>query len=404
MPICDFKAKAAQAYKSCMNDESISTANKNSLASFSKIYREPKYRPATQAKFYAHIRFFLRKTKDAKKDMHDPEVINQIFADLSENLSPGYYASVINCTNRYVRWLNDGIKPRGFKDITAPDKRSQRRNLVKDDMWEWEDGKNAASLTTSVQLKAILLTQLNGGLRPSEFVDLNYGDVEVSKPFIILHIRDGKTGPREVILYYAVPYLLKWLNLHPTKRKDDPLWVMENSEKSHRKGDCSNDRQPFSIRRYQYPALKKRIRVLAGKAGIQKPTDLYTLRHSCARLLKLWGVQAEEAAKNMGHSLFEFTETYGRLDTNDRQERHGRAYGVSLEQKTKTMKETLGCKRCDYVNEPGTEHCQQCGAALNLKKALEEEQEKEKQLEQMTELVVEAKLNEIMKKHGLSRT
>ena len=153
------------------------------------------------------------------------------------------------------------------------------------------------SKTSSMQLKAAFLTQLDAGLRPSEFIDLNYSDVTVKKDIVIFDIRDGKTGSRHCARYRCVPFFTRWYEAHPTKKQDDPLWIAEfNTKRSSKEAR----RPEYEIRRYKYDALVKRIRTMVQKAGIEKPTDFYTLRHSSCYLDKIENVPIEIAAKRHG--------------------------------------------------------------------------------------------------------
>lgn len=373
MPILDYAKSAESAYKSIINDEQISDTNKEYAKKFDKVYKI-QVRPATRAKFWRHLKFFLRETDDCKTLFDNPDAVNELFAKLHKELGVSYYITIINVTNRFVKWLNDDVKPRGFKDVKSPKKSLQRRKLNKSDMWEWEDGVNVGKQTTSAQVKAMIMTQLNLGARPSEFIDLRYGDIETKGKFMVVHIRDGKTGGREAILFYAVPYLARWLNEHPSKKKDAPLWLVENAKNSHVKDEQGNFKQgkQGQIIQANYATLKKRLEYLVRKAGLSKRTDFYTLRHSCARLLRLWGVPVEECAKQLGHSVKEFTETYGRLDTSDREARHAKALGVSTDVKDAKPQEPVACPKCEQVNPPEKEQCSRCGSPMTLKKALAE--------------------------------
>ncbi len=193
-------------------------------------------------------------------------------------------------------------------------------------MIKWEEGIELSKATPSIQMKAVILTQLDGGFRPSELIDLNYGDIEIKKDFIICNVKDGKTGSRTVILFRGVPYLVRWLQNHPTKKSNDPLWVSERD----------------NITRYNYAALIKRVKDIGFKSRINipsdekrgikeiinKPLDFYNLRHSACLIAKLDNIPLEEAAKKFGHSVEFFTNTYGRMDTSGSIARLGKSYGI----------------------------------------------------------------------------
>lgn len=149
------------------------------------------------------------------------------------------------------------------------------------------------SWTYSPQIKAQILTQLDGGFRPSEFEDLKYGNIQVEEDAIIVFVDGGKTGRRVVVLRRCREYLLQWLAVHPSKKTEDPLWVLENptlSRKTH-----SSDVIP-----YEYVNIRSRLNRLAKKHGFTKPVDFYNLCHSSCVLDKLDNLPVDLAANGTG--------------------------------------------------------------------------------------------------------
>jgi len=377
MPIVDYERQAELAKQRLYSRQDISKTNKKYLDKFFDGYAVS---PARIKIFCKHIHYLMKIHNDIKAAMTDKDRINKEFRQLREELSQNYYNTVVNVSNRFVRWLNDGVKPKGFVDIKEIGKKKERRRkLSRDDMVTWEDGLRIIKQTNSVQFKALLMTQLDGGFRPSELVDLNYGDIDVKpKDFFIAHIKDGKTGERDTILFKSVPFLQRWLQLHPTKKKSDPLWITEYPLNSHRK-----DAQSKDINRYQYSAIRKRITELFDKAKVKKPCDFYNLRHSACYLAKLDNIPLEEAAKKFGHSTEFFTNVYGRLDTGDSVKRLKKHYGMVEEQKKKEL--NIRCSTCDTVNRPSTEICEKCGTPLTMAKALELDRSKDLEMSALKE-------------------
>jgi len=376
MPIIDYKHNAELAEIEFFKHEDITKKNKDLVKQFLEVYDVS---PARKAIFLKHIKLLLQKTDDISQDMNDRDKINKIFKQLRDELNLSYCSTVINVSLRFVRWLNDRLnddenKPKGFKDIQNLSKKKQKRALKPSDMITWEDGQKLIKQTNSIQIKAVLMMQLDGGFRPSEFIDLKHGDCERKKDFIIVTVRDGKTGSRLVTLYKSVPYLFAWLQNHPTKKNNDPLWVQEKN--THGK-----------IIQFHYPALQKRIRQLGERANIDKPLDFYNLRHSACVISKLDNVPEELAAEKFGHSIEYYTGTYGRLSSEDRMKRYSKVYGNGEEEEAK-KKDTknIECQRCGTINLPGSdgaEFCTKCNAALNLGKALEVEKENENKVKEL---------------------
>ena len=387
MPIVDYEKLAQRSELAFFSDKDISDKNKKVIRRYLERYD---VRPATKNKFFKHIGILLSRVPDLEESMHDREFINKVFCNLRESISPGYYGTVINVSKALVRWLNDGELPKGFRDIRYVSKSKARRLLGKEEMWTWEDGLKFSKYSHSNQITAALLTQLDAGFRPSEFIDLKYGDVKIYKDIVIFLIRSGKTGARDVPCHRCVPYFLRWYNEHPTKNHDDPLWVMEYSYKSHQAGMAKRGKQD----KYEYPALLKRIRTVAEKANIIKPTDFYSLRHSSCRLDKKENVPLELAAKRHGHCVEFFVEVYGQEDEEERAVRLKSHY-EHVSQTNHNVKINRTCYRCGHINQPNEEICYKCSAPLTLNKAIESDKSKEYELVKQESERLKIKVSEL---------
>ncbi len=352
MPIIDYKKLSEKSTESFYNRQDISEQNKEYIRKFLKSYNRSYARIDI---FIRHTVYFLKYSKDIMNEMNNRDKINDIFNEIRKE-HPKSYSTIVNVTNTFARWLNDGDKPIGFKDIKNISKGNQKRDLNPVDMLNWDDCNKLASSTNNIQFKAIIATQIDGGFRPSEFIDLNYGDMKVKKEFIIARVRDGKTGSRNVILWRAVPHLLRWMQNHPSKKENDPLWIKENNR--GRKAE-----------KYDYYAIQKRLKELGNGIGFRKPLDFYNLRHSACYLSKMDNVPEEIAAEKFGHSIQYYTATYARLSSDDVIERFSRHYDVSVERKD--PEKNILCRKCDFVNMASSEFCEKCGSALSMKVALE---------------------------------
>ena len=358
MAIVDYSARWKQKLDNILKDKSISEDNKKTLKKFWMAYNVSEARKDI---FLGHIIFLLQDSKNIIKDMQNRDKVNRMFNEFRKKLGNARYITLVNISCRFVRWLNDNNKPKGFTDVKSISSSKMKRKLMPNDMITWEDNLNMSNATNSIQIKAVIPTQLDGGFRPSEFESLNYGDAEQKKEVIVVNVRDGKTGQRLVILYRAAPYLSRWLMAHPTKKKSDPLWIREFDTKARKVTGSSE--------RYAYTSMAKRVKELGKKIKLDKPLDFYNFRHSACVLAKLDNLPLDECAKKFGHSVKFFTETYGRLTTDDSIERITKVYGLS-EEKAKIEINRI-CPKCEFKNVPSSEICERCSSPLSLKKALE---------------------------------
>lgn len=375
MPIVDYKALSTKEKNKLLSNDLISKANKSYIQDFLDSYDVS---PARLRLFCVNITYLLQDSKDIKIEMLDRKIINQKFSKLREQKGISHYSTIVNVSNRFVTWLNDGAKPKGFTDIKNTNKKTQRRmnnRLFTKDLLSWDDGLLLAKQTDSPQFQAIIMTQLDGGFRPSEFIDLSFDDVRLDSQHLVVTIKTGKTGFREVILTKSAPYLQRWLNMHPTKNGKDPLWIMEKRS--------NKDRKDSVYKKYQYHAIKKRIHQYALSAGIKKPVDFYAFRHSSAHLKKTAGVSVDLGAKMMGHSVQNYTEVYGTTDTKEDIERLDKVYNKN---KKRTKNEPIKCEICSTLNVSGADICEKCRNPLSITKALEIIQKKDVDKAQMKTL------------------
>ncbi len=352
MPIIDYGAKADKLEKSLFESKKISRKNKRLLQRFLTSYNVSQ---ARRSIFMERIRFLLEASPDVEELIKDRDEINLIFRGFRSKYSPATCNTYSNVAIRFGRWLNDGVLPTGFQDISRQRKLKEKRALNPSDMLSWEEGLALAERSPSIQIKAIVLTQLDAGFRPSEFVDLNYGDVSVLDKVVVFHIRNGKTGSRDVVAYRAAPHFLRWYYAHPTKRQEDPLWIKEYAHPSR-----ANE---YVIQRYKYDAIRKRIASLAFRCGIKKPLDFYNLRHSSCALDKIDNLPVELAADRHGHSVKYFTNVYGRLSTKDVIKRFKLHYGEHVESDQIRGNET--CEVCQYPNSSKAMNCVRCSSPMN---------------------------------------
>lgn len=346
----NYEAKARRLEQRLFEREDISDINKKILRRFLLAYDVSW---ARRIIFIQKIRPLMIRFKDVHGALSDRDGINDLFAELRQRYRPATYSTYITVTNRFLTWLNAGKKAPATCDLKAKRGKDMKRDLRPEDMLTWKDGEQIAAATSNLQMAAIVLTQLDCGFRPSEFIDLNYGDVQVRTGLAIFHVRDGKTGGRSVVARRCVPALLKWLESHPGRRAEDPLWVCE----SQIRADGSHN---VRLPRYAYGAIRKRIRCIGERLGIRKPLDFYGLRHSSCVLDKIDNLPTDLAAQRHGHSVKHFVDTYGRLSVDDDMRRFHSHYGMETEEVPQKA-EPVNCPTCHHVNAQSNQWCGRCG-------------------------------------------
>ncbi len=119
--------------------------------------------------------------------------------------------------------------------------------------------------------KAMIAVLYESGTRRGEFMNLRIRDVVFDDYGAVIKVK-GKTGERRIRLVSSVPYLLRYIDVHP--QKDDPnahLWVKMGYPG---KGEPVN-----------YNTFSAQLKKIAKKAGIKKRIHMHLFRHSRATIL-----------------------------------------------------------------------------------------------------------------------
>ena len=366
---------AEKGKRKFMDDPNISQANKDIVTDFLPDYHVAH---ATKQILFQSLRIFLAKTNDISKDMHDKETMNKVFREIYKE-KPGYFETIRKAAKKFCKRINDDELPKAVKQALNKFKiEENKRDLATKSLLLWEDGLKMVAATNSVQLKCIIALQLDCGLRPSEVVNLDYGDIERKNDFIVVKVREGKTGKRDVVCWRCVPFVLKWLMAHPSQKDNAPLWIQEHNNEG-------------KIKRYTYPAMLKQIKGIARLSKIEKNVDFYALRHSSCFLDKLENIPLDVAADRHGHSVKYLTKIDGKLDSDAVIKRIRKHKGMSKKEEEEAER-NITCTKCQFINPPKIDFCEQCNSPLTMKKALELEDKRNKEMQQF---VLEAVRTEI---------
>ena len=224
---------------------------------------------------------------------------------------------------------------------------------------------------------ALILTLFESGCRISEFTNIQKEDVKITNEGIELFIRKGKTGQRRIFFVEATKYLAAWLDRHPARNKNAPLWTSERSSKPLTDG-----------------AIDKRIRLAVGKLNkyskenhiplFSKPFNCHNFRHS--RASELGGEPGMTEAimcKYFGWELgSDMPRTYIHLSDEQVKKAVLKTYGKAVVE-DKKIETHRTCQRCKEENPIGLNFCGRCGSDLNSGKVVKSMAEMQDKLDKM---------------------
>jgi integrase len=151
--------------------------------------------------------------------------------------------------------------------------------------------------TDSPKYRAIFMLAYGAGLRVSEITALQVADIDSQR--MLIHVREGKTGPRHVMLS---PRVLEALRAYwKTARPKGPSLFPGRS----RSANPSLSRE----------AVNRVLLKVARKAGIHKRVYPHMLRHCFATHMLETGADIRSVQVLLGHARIESTTTYLHLSS-----------------------------------------------------------------------------------------
>ena len=314
----------------------------------SKIQQNPKYSPHTKHTYKILIRRFfkwLRKTEDYPEE---------------------------------VKWIKTNVS------------RSERKLPCEGDLLNEKDVQKLISFAGHPRDKAFISMLWESGGRIGEIGNLQLKHIQFDKYGILITVK-GKTGSRKIRLISSTPYLSTWMNNHPFRNDPNaPLWINIGTFKHHKMMHYRNMRQ---------------LVVNLGKtAAIGKRCNPHSFRHARATFM----------ASHL--TEFQMNQYFGWIQGSDMPSTYvhmnGREVdgailamnGIKQEEKKADLIQPMICPRCDTINSADSKHCNKCGGVLDVRAAMElEENEKERKgMDKwlnllMKDKVVQERMMEIMK-------
>jgi site-specific recombinase XerD len=211
----------------------------------------------------------------------------------------------------------------------------------------------------SVRELAIVTLLYHTAARPSEFLGLRVGDVEVSGDGSLYFTVAGKTGTRKLPLAAdetATQVFLDWVNRHPCGTdRERSLWLNSRGE-------------PLLLETLSIMLMR-----LSKRAGI-RPVVPKLFRKAKLSHMADDGYNAYQIKKYAGHSKIETAMFYVELSQKGFEEAIRQKYGKS--ERRQALLEPKRCWKCGYVNRPFHTRCRECGTALDPTEAMTTLQQK----------------------------
>ena len=283
---------------------------------------------------------------------------------------------------KFFKWLRgDQEYPEEVKWIKTTIKKNNHK--IPEELLTPQDVEKLINAADHPRDKALVSVLYESGCRIGEILTLRIKHISFDE-YGAKIVVNGKTGMRRIRIISSVPHLATWIENHPLRDKPDaPVWVGIGTR--NKNGAV------------QYKNVRTLIAKLAEKAGIKKRVNPHMFRHSRATHL---ANHLTEAQMNQYFGWVQGSDmpsTYVHLSGRDVDGAILSLYGMK-EDKKKDKEEfsPVKCPRCGTMNSPGGKFCIKCGMPLDIKAAIEIENERKKMDDIMSALMKDSEVQRLM--------
>lgn len=248
-----------------------------------------------------------------------------------------------------LKYADKEVKELAQHDAKASDKRLAKEIITRDEM-------RAMLKHADTMDRAIIALLFESGARIGEFEQLKKSDITQIKEGLEVRIPPGKTGERKVVIVEAKKYVNDWLDCHPSKAEDAPLWTT-----------------PKSGREIKGPAIAKRISLVTEKMNaarkakgillFMRSVNPHNFRHSRASELGGEpGMTEQLLCKYFGWEIgSDMPRTY--LHLTDAQLKNAvlNTYGRAKKEAEKKIETHWVCLKCSQQSPLAANYCGTCG-------------------------------------------
>ncbi|MHB0858595.1 MAG: tyrosine-type recombinase/integrase [Anaerolineae bacterium] len=214
-------------------------------------------------------------------------LLRRYLLQLSRTHKPGGVHAIYRALKAFLRWYEAEVEPEDWKNpmarVKAPKVVQEPLDPLPIEHLRKMLGTCQSKTLADQRDKAILLTLLDTGLRASECLGLNLGDVELGSGSVL--VRRGKGGKVRTVFLGAKSRraLVAYLRARSSSADSEPLFTGRTRE------------------RLTYWGLRDVVRRRANQAGVPGPS-LHAFRRAFALLSLRGGMDIFSLQRLMGHS------------------------------------------------------------------------------------------------------
>ncbi len=274
------------------------------------------------------------------------------------------YGWKLATVNEYKLALKQFLKMVGKEELAAKIKKKEPRDneLTRDDLLTVDEVMRLVSVAMNERDPALIMCHLDLACRPEEILTLTVGDFVRDAWGIKVEMRRSKTFRRSPHLSSSLPYVSRWLSVHPLRDDPDaPMWIDLNKLRAGIAAPIDHD------------AYRRLVARLFKRAGIKKKNFTpYNFRHTG---ITLWAVLLTEQQLSKHVPGSKHLRRYAKLVDADADRKIlkelGLINGDEMEPDVKRL-QPVKCGICGEFNEPFRQRCWKCKASLDPARLVQE--------------------------------
>lgn len=346
------------AMKMLEKDETVLPANRKIIREYIRFRNAEGLSVPRQVRYLAVLRKLSRITGKPFGRITRDDVMKYVERTNAEETSPETKRTEREAVKTFIRWLKCGENAEEYPPEVSWMKTGTKLNQSRlpESILTEEEIKRMAEAAPNLRDRAFILSLYESGARIGEWLSLTVGSVSPSEYGYVVHIPHGKTGARRVLLIASSGAVAEWLNSHPGASEPSlPLWTsMERAG---------------STERWEYAAVRKTLRVVAGKCGLTKRVNPHSFRHARATVLANSLTESQMKSMLGWVNDSKMAAVYVHLSGADVDSALLKVNGIEVDDKKNVNGHVLRrvkCGRCGENNSPTNSFCYRCGTPLSV--------------------------------------
>ncbi len=376
----DYKKRLSREIE-LLKESEISENNKNLILKYKNHRLANGLSVARVHRELQSLRLICKKNEIELNNLNE-YAIDEILADLE--LSD----IKLNTVNEYKKALRYLLIFTGKDQLASRIKRKEPKDndLSREDLLTVEEVLKLIGVAANERDPALIMCHLDLGCRPEEILTLTVGNFVRDSWGIKVEINRSKTYLRNPHLSFSIPYVARWMEVHPMKNSPEaPMWIDLNRLKTGEIVPIDNSAYNRVLDRlFKRSEIKRRKRF-----------SPYNFRHTS---ITMWSVvlTEQQLSKRSGHIPgSKHLRRYAKLVDSDTDRRILSEFDLITDEERETDVKKLTpvkCSICQELNEPYRNRCWRCKSALDQTKLVQEFGEDE-----IVEAVMDDNLQDFMK-------